>query len=33
MEKKIIDFLENINKKYSLSHEDYESYKEILENL
>ena len=32
-EKKIIDFLENINKKYSLSHEDYESYKEILENL
>lgn len=32
-EKKIIDFLQNINKKYSLSHEDYESYKEILENL
>lgn len=32
-EKKIIDFLENVNKKYSLSNEDYQIYKQILENL
>ena len=32
-EKKIINLLEKINEKYSLSNEDYTSYKEALENL
>lgn len=32
-EKKIIDLLEKINEKYSLSNEDYKIYKEALENL
>ena len=32
-EKKIINLLEKINEKYSLSNEDYTSYKETLENL
>ena len=32
-EKKIINILDNINSKYSLSNEDYINYKENLENL
>ena len=32
-EKKIINLLEKINEKYSLSNEDYTRYKEALENL
>ena len=32
-EKKIINLLEKIDEKYSLSNEDYTSYKEALENL